>query len=646
MSAGTTIWARLRNPKHLSAKLAFYLALTGVIGFLAIILFTWMIISQRFGALEQREVQANISRLESLLENQKHSTKSNALDWATWSDAYDYIADGNQDFVDDNLNAESMFNLGVNSLSYVRFDGSLNNSRYIDFASQSEDPVKTAALRAYVGSPLVIARALREAKFQTYARFGDKLVVLAFAHVLNSDGAGPVRGFAVLGREIDPQNITEQLQQRSTYDFHTISRPSHVEFLRRTTRVAVSVADIANRPLATLRFTIKRDIDGVGDNLLIIVGLGIAGLLLVMVAILNWLLRYIVVRPLVRIEDHVRKIGNTKQLAFLPPNERRDEIGTLQGGFNIMAEQLMQLRCELEAQSFELGKNQSAIGVMHNVRNALSPVFTILSRMHERLHFAGQENVKQAIAEMGQDQLVFDRRKKLATFLAAGLEQYEQQLGACRTQAREAGRSLSSALEAIEHVQAEDRASPEITDCVISAVIASSLVTVRHANGTRIEVEQLGDDPAHVARTSRVLLSQIIANLLTNATEAIAASGREDGKIVIAQSIIDGLHGPMLRVSFADNGEGFDPANVPRLFERGYSTRIGKLGGLGLHWCANTLNAMGGTLTMESKGLGHGATAALTLPLTPAARTHMAHAIDATRWEAQCSPPGCNPLGC
>ena len=73
MSAATPIWARLRNPKHLSAKLALNLALTGLIGLIAIILFTWLIVSERFAVLEQREVQTNISRLEMLLENQKRS---------------------------------------------------------------------------------------------------------------------------------------------------------------------------------------------------------------------------------------------------------------------------------------------------------------------------------------------------------------------------------------------------------------------------------------------------------------------------------------------------------------------------------------------------------------------------------------------
>ncbi len=640
MFGATALWAGLRNPKHLSAKLALNLALTGLIGLVAIILFTWQIVSERFEVLEQREVKTNIARLEMLLEGQEHSLQARALGWSTWDDAYDHIIDGNQAFVDENFRVASLVNLHANSVSIVRFDGSLNNSRYVDLDSSTGDIAKTAALRAYVGSPQVRARARQEAKFQTFARFGDKLVLLAFSHVLKIDAKDPAAGFAVIGQEIELHHISEQLQQRSTYDFHVISGANNVEIHDRMIKIAVSVADIAGKPLATFRFKMLRVVDAAGDDLLIIVGLGIAVLLLVMAWTLSWLLRQIVVKPLVGIEKHVRQIGSSKELALLPPDDRRDEIGTLQGGFNAMAEQLMELRSELEAQSFELGKNQSAIGVMHNVRNGLSPLFTIISRLHEHLHFAEQENVRCALAELGQDQLAVHRRKKLANFLAAAIEYYKHQLDAGRTNTREAGRSLSSVLEAMEQVQTGQRASPEITDCDISALVASSLFTVRHADGPPIEVEQLGEDPMHVVRANRVLLSQIIVNLLTNATEAIAASGRAEGKIVIAQSIIDGLDGPMLRVAFTDNGEGFKSADATKLFERGYSTRAGKTGGLGLHWCANTLNATGGALAMQSGGAGQGATAVLTLPLSTTGEGE-ALAIDPLEAEWSAETPTC-----
>jgi len=49
------------------------------------------------------------------------------------------------------------------------------------------------------------------------------------------------------------------------------------------------------------------------------------------------------------------------------------------------------------------------------------------------------------------------------------------------------------------------------------------------------------------------------------------------------------------------------------VFQRGFSTREHKSGGLGLHWCANSMTAMGGTLRLESEGRGMGAVAILTL---------------------------------
>ena len=56
------------------------------------------------------------------------------------------------------------------------------------------------------------------------------------------------------------------------------------------------------------------------------------------------------------------------------------------------------------------------------------------------------------------------------------------------------------------------------------------------------------------------------------------------------------------------------------MFERGFSTRAMKSGGLGLHWCANAMLAMGGSLRLESDGGGLGARAVLTLA-APAVET-------------------------
>ena len=108
---------------------------------------------------------------------------------------------------------------------------------------------------------------------------------------------------------------------------------------------------------------------------------------------------------------------------------------------------------------------------------------------------------------------------------------------------------------------------------------------------------------------SRVILSQVIGNLFGNAAESIAARGLGSGSIAASITQAD----DRVTVQIRDDGEGFAPEVAATLFQRGFSTRAHKSGGLGLHWCANSMNAMEGSLRLESDGPGLGAVAILTL---------------------------------
>jgi signal transduction histidine kinase len=69
-----------------------------------------------------------------------------------------------------------------------------------------------------------------------------------------------------------------------------------------------------------------------------------------------------------------------------------------------------------------------------------------------------------------------------------------------------------------------------------------------------------------------------------------------------------------VRITVADNGLGIATENLNRIFSQGFTTR--KEGhGFGLHSGANAARQLGGSLTVQSKGLGHGATFILALPV-------------------------------
>jgi two-component system, OmpR family, sensor kinase len=110
---------------------------------------------------------------------------------------------------------------------------------------------------------------------------------------------------------------------------------------------------------------------------------------------------------------------------------------------------------------------------------------------------------------------------------------------------------------------------------------------------------------------NRVHLVQVIDNILVNAHEAMTAAGVAEKELHISWG--EGPTADLVMLRISDNGDGIAAENIPQAFQRGYSTRTHKAGGLGMHWSANAMRAMGGSIALESAGIGKGATAVLTL---------------------------------
>ncbi len=78
-----------------------------------------------------------------------------------------------------------------------------------------------------------------------------------------------------------------------------------------------------------------------------------------------------------------------------------------------------------------------------------------------------------------------------------------------------------------------------------------------------------------------------------------------------------------LRLSITDQGKGIAPENLERIFHRFYRVQQSEDSpfgsGLGLAAARATIEAHGGTLSVESAGIGHGSTFYFTLPFVPVA---------------------------
>ncbi len=106
---------------------------------------------------------------------------------------------------------------------------------------------------------------------------------------------------------------------------------------------------------------------------------------------------------------------------------------------------------------------------------------------------------------------------------------------------------------------------------------------------------------------------QVLEHILNNSLEAIIAAGEAEGRIDISGDIID-EDPDQIVLKIKDNGIGFDPAHLTKMFQREFTTKEEKSAGIGLHWCATTINAMGGKILIENNRDGKGALVSLQLP--------------------------------
>ena len=594
-------------PASLGGKLVAILTAVGLAGALGITLLLAAVITPNFNSLEAKANAGHIDRTRAALTDYANKVESAVRDYGDWTQSYDYMAAPSATFEKESFSPLAMSNLSVQGMAYVRPGGGIQIARWYDPATGGERAGLRAALIDTIARTDLARIVGKSNSGRFYARLGPVVAAIGVAQVRRSDGTGNPRGYVLMAREFTSQQISGLLQVDATIDRTTTADVEIVTPGRSTTAIAVPIPGADGHAVAAARFSVPRDVSLLGRRMLLLAVAGSTLLLLIVLMVLRRTLGSLVLAPLLRVERQMQKVRASGSLALLDDDGRRDEFGSLGRSFNAMLTQLKDLREQIEVQSFALGRSESAVAVMHNVRNALNPISTILSQGIAQEPPIDRATVDRAVAELGKPDMPQPRREKLAAFVAAAVSAEVAGREAMRGELQVGREAMAHVLEIIGQQQAQSHERPPLDLVDVSEIIARNATIARYSQGASIAFSFPGTP--HRAFANRVILSQVIGNLLGNAAEAIGAIGADSGSIDVTVRET----ATAVEIAIRDNGEGFDGAVGATLFQRGFSTRQHKSGGLGLHWCANSMNAMEGSLRLESEGRGRGAVAILTL---------------------------------
>jgi signal transduction histidine kinase len=352
---------------------------------------------------------------------------------------------------------------------------------------------------------------------------------------------------------------------------------------------------------------------------------------LALVFFLVYVIERTMTRPISALTRHVAQLGLSGEPGLVDDTlaQRHDEIGVLASEFNKMIETLADSRQKLQNQSYVHGMAEMASGVLHNIRNALNPISVGIWRLEETARAATVGRLDTALAELADPAVPADRKLKLASYVRGAAEKLVAQQHQLADEIKGLGEHSRHIEQILQDVDLTGRRRRQAEAIDLDKLVEDCARMIPNKQGAPVTVEidtVLAELPA--AWGNRITLTQVIGNLMVNAAESIRSAGVANGLITVTGSR-DTVEGrDMIHLEVSDNGEGVAAEAMNSLFQRGFSTKKEKKGGIGLHWCANSIIAMGGKIHATSAGRGRGATFHLLLPIPPerasAARIHAA----------------------
>ena len=611
------------------------LTLLVVMSALALLIYMIMqsVVAPAFDQLETDVARTNLIRAERAIQNDLDNLNAITGDWALWDDAYDYVRGEYPAFEDSNLDRPTMTNLDLNLLAAYGTHGELIWGRLV-YANEigNVDQLGVLSAGASTAGRLIYHT---DPAGRVLGLLQTELGPMLFSSwpVVRSDGSGPIAGTMIMGQFLDDIRVAG-LRERTevNLDWLPIEVPTDehqlLEFAlntagpasmhHETTPVAVIshgvLADLFGDPLLLLEVSTPRNISALGHSTVNGALLFLA-LAAIIVAIVTWLLlRRNIVLPLAGLARHITSIRTSGDLTHKLDESRDDEIGALAREFDKLTDELHEARKLLLDQSFKAGKADTAAEVMHNIRNAMTPMINGIDRLSRNFAVTDRLKVRQAVDELTDAACPPERVEKLFKYVESAFSHIE-------ASNRDAAENLEVAAKQARQVEAiladqerHAQVSPVVEKLSLDEVLDEAVLVIPNTDETEIKVEfetQINQMSVHA---HRVGLLQVMGNLILNAYESIQRSEAPKGVIGVAVCTETIDEQAMVRLTVRDTGCGFDEAMRAKIFQRGYSSKEGHMSGLGLHWCANALAGMGGCIQAESDGPGHGAEFHVLLP--------------------------------
>ncbi len=206
----------LFKPKNMKLHrkiLIFLFLITSFILILVALTFK-IIVLESYKELEQQEMEKQIKRVVYFLGEELKEIDVISKEYAMWDDTYDFIKDGNQDYINKNITNEFFEYTGLNIFILIDIEGNIVYKNGNNLEKNIETRISESLLQYIVNHKSLLKISENGDGIVGIISSQDEHVLISMSPILTSYYKGPSRGILIVGRYINEKEL-EQLSEKT-----------------------------------------------------------------------------------------------------------------------------------------------------------------------------------------------------------------------------------------------------------------------------------------------------------------------------------------------------------------------------------------------------------------------------------------------
>lgn len=324
----------------------------------------YYIIFPSFVSLEEREAEKDNARIHQAISNELAHLDMLCGDWAIWDDSYEFIQDGNEEYIESNLELNTLISAKLNLVLYVNKEKKVIFKRFYDLEKSFDITFVDDDLNKLVDIVLGDTSKPLET-VDGILPLSQGPLMISSRPIFTSEGKGPATGCIVMGR-LFSKSVLYSIKDQTDVEFRffpdtlkTVHEPKTVIVQSSKDMLTMhgTYQSLENAIAYVVETNYVREITRRGLHSILIGELLFSISALILVIILFGITQNSVIRPLKTMSEITMQIRTTGDFSMRIPRLVKNEIGSLASAFNLLLE-------KIEQQTFALQEANSNLNVL------------------------------------------------------------------------------------------------------------------------------------------------------------------------------------------------------------------------------------------------------------------------------------------